>query len=371
MNKPMSVLDDVATTQAVDRKNMLRLINELPEQCETALGIGRSFTPEALPEPPNAVFIVGTGDSGMAGEMALQAVGESLSVPVICEHGGRLPKYIGEGSLVFVLDYAGKSASTLQLYKEARQRGARVICITSGGKLREAAMKDGTPFVRIQPGQPSRTAIGYLLIPLILLFEQLGLASGLAEKCSYGIRLMKNVRESLRFENPAARNVAKQIAHALSGKTVVVYGASDYRGPIAARWKSQISANAKSPAFTSLFPNMIESEISGWELARNKEDFALVFLKDSPERAEVAALMEASREVLRDFEVIYAEIKGGSTIERLLYGIYLGDYVSYYLALLAEVDPSAAGYVGEVESQLAGEEEQQPQTQPQPQEEPE
>ena len=34
-------------------------------------------------------------------------------------------------------------------------------------------------------------------------------------------------------------------------------------------------------------------------------------------------------------------MRGATIIEKLLYGVYLGDYVSYYLALLAGVDPSA------------------------------
>ncbi|MCL5104678.1 MAG: SIS domain-containing protein [Armatimonadetes bacterium] len=354
--QPIPVLDDVARVQAVDKRNVLRLINELPEQCETALGIGRSFVADPLPEPPNVIYISGTGEAGIAADMAVQAVDEFLEVPILSDHGGRLPKSVGEASLVIVLDYPGNSAPTLRLYKEARLRGARVICITSGGKLREAASKDGTRIVRIPPGQPSRSAIGYLFIPAVMLFEQFGLASGLGEKLSYGIRLMKNVREAIRFENATARNIAKQIAHASFGKTTIIYGAPDYRSTIAARWKSQVNANAKSLAFASSFPDAAESDISGWELAsKKKEVFTLVFLKDSADRSEIAAMMSASQEVLREFDIIEAEMKGASTMEKLLYGVYLADYVSYYMALLAEVNPAITDYVSQVQSRLAGE----------------
>lgn len=361
--QPIPVLDDLARMQSVDKRNMLRLINELPEQCETALGIGRSIMVQPLSEAPNVVFVTGTGDSGIAGDMALQAVGELLEAPIMGDHGGRLPKCVGERSLVFVLDYTGKSPSSLRLYKEARQRGAQVICITSGGKLHETASKDGTRIVKIPGGQLTRTAIGYMFIPLVILFEQFGLVSGLGEKLSYGIRLMKNVREAIRFDNRTSRNVAKQIALATFGKTTIIHGAPDYRGAVAARWKSQVSANAKSPAFISMFPDMAECEISGWEsISDKKNDFALVFLKDPADRGEVPALMSASQDVLKRFPIIDAEMKGASTIEKLLYGVYLADYVSYYLALLGETDPSNTEYVSHIQSRLAGEDPQEEET---------
>ena len=40
------------------------------------------------------------------------------------------------------------------------------------------AAKDRAKIVRIPPGQPSRTAIGYLFVPVVALFEQMGLARG-------------------------------------------------------------------------------------------------------------------------------------------------------------------------------------------------
>ena len=49
-------------------------------------------------------------------------------------------------------------------------------------------------------------------MPVVVTIEKLGLAQGQIEKLSHAIKLMKNVREMLRFETPTARNVAKQTA---------------------------------------------------------------------------------------------------------------------------------------------------------------
>lgn len=356
MEQPTSILDDLVRMQELDTRNMLRLINELPEQCETALGIGRSIVPGESIEPPSLVFVSGVGDSGTSANMAVAAVSEFVDLPVISDHGGPLPRYVGENALVFLLDYTGKSKSSLRIYKEAKRRGAKVVCITSGGPLREMVVKDGGLIVRIPPGQPVRTAFGYMFVPAVALFEQFGLAQGLIEKLSYGIRHMKNVREMLRYENPTARNIAKQIALSLTKKLAIICGAQDYRNAIASRWKSQINANSKKPVMLSYFPDFAEGEISGWEGVKHmKSDVVIVLLKDRSDRTEIPAYMDAAAHVLGDFNVIDAEMKGSTTIEKLLYGVYLADYVSYYKALSEGTDPTTTDYVSQVEAFLTGE----------------
>jgi glucose/mannose-6-phosphate isomerase len=340
--QPIPILDDQERVQTVDKRDMLRLINELPEQCETALGVGRGFAVEPLTEKPNVIFISGVGDSGLAGDMVVATVGEEASVPIVSDHGGRLPAYVGEGSVVFIVDYSGKSQSALRNYREAVSRRANVICVTTGGRLREAASNDDGRIVKIPSGQPSRTAIGYLYAPIVAVIEGLGLVSGAVEKLSYAIRLLKNSREYFRFTAPTSRNLAKQLALALMGKTPVIYGAAGYRAAIARRWKSQIGANSKSPACVGLFPNLADGEISAWEASdRAYPPVAMLFFTDAADKmTEIRDVMGVSRELLERFGVTDIEMQGNTTYEKLLYGVYLGDYVSCYLAIAYGVNPS-------------------------------
>ncbi len=351
--EPIPILDDVVRMQAVDKRNMLRLINELPEQCETALGVARSTALEPFVNAPSDVFITGVGDSAIAADMASAILSEQADIPILSDCGGRLPKHVGEKSLVFVLDYAGKSRSALRNMRDARQRGASVICISGGGKLLEQAAKEGIARVSIPPGQPQRSAIGYLLVPVIVTIERLGLVEGETEKVSHAIKLMKNARESLRFENVTARNVAKRLAQSLFGKLVVVYGAYGYRTAVARRWKSQINSNSKALAFYGALQDLATGEISGYELAAKRaNEVAIVLLRDKADKPAISHLSDAVSEVLNQFGVVNANIQGNSTTEKLFYGLYLGDYVSYYLAILNETDPFSTENVLEVEARM-------------------
>ena len=350
----MPVLDDSARMQSVDKRNMLRLINELPEQCETALGIGRSFAMEPVATKPNVVLFVGVGDSGLAADMAAEALAEEMEAPVVSQHVSRMPLCVGEESIVFVIDYSGKSQTGLRACKSAQERGATVICVTSGGRLREA-VAEHKQILHTPSGQPSRSAIGYLVLAPVAAVEQLGLAPGAVEKTSHAIKLLKNMREFLRFDTTTPRNMAKQIAEALFEKTPVIYGATGYRSLVAARWKSQIGANSKSPVLTGLFPDLVDGEICAWEQASERLcNPAFVFLTDASDKAsENRALMQAAGELVAKFGATEVEMKGSTTIERMLYGTYLADYVSYYLAIMREVDPMEAASVGFINERLA------------------
>ena len=353
--EPTPILDDLARMQSVDKRSMLRLINELPEQFETAMGIARNLAVEPVEEKPSSILITGSDDSGVIVDMATTVLAEEIDIPVIRGYGERLPKFVGEGTLVFTVDYSGKSASALRNYKEAKSRGAKIIVITSGSKLLEAASADGAVIAKILPGQPRRTAIGYLLAPIVIAVEKMGLTEGLSERLSHAVKHLKNVREAFRFETSINRNAAKQIAQALYEKMIFVYGAAGYRAVVATRWKSQFSTNSKVLAAKGTFPGVADGDIAGWELsARQGERFGIVFLKDSSDKTDTGALMNAAKSVLSQFEPIDVEMKGATTLEKLLYGLYLGDYASYYLAMLYEINPTSTDYVTKLEETLSG-----------------
>lgn len=349
------LLDDVARMQAVDRRNMLRVINDIPEQFETAIGIAQSHSVEPLEEKPNVVYLAGTGFGGAAVGIVASTFSNEVDVPLMAGLSPQMSKFVGEESVVFVNDYGGMTDLMLRTYREARQLGARIICITAGGKLMEAALGDGVPTIKVPPGQPERTAIGYLMAPIVVYLEKLGLASGVTEMLSSAIKHMRNSREMFRFEYPAAKNLAKQIAQTLYGKIPVIYGRAGYEFQLVGMWRRLLSSNSKVPAIGGVFPDVALNDISAWELGEKLcGGFAFVFLRNPNERGEIADLMDSARELLAGFTAIDANIKGTTPIERILYGCYLGYYVSYYLALLNEVDPTVTDYVSLLEARLAG-----------------
>src|SRR5947199_94929 len=64
---------------------------------------------------------------------------------------------------------------TLSAYDYAKRSGARVIAVTSGGKLADLARGDGHTVILIPGGQPPRTALGLMFIPVLNACDRMGL----------------------------------------------------------------------------------------------------------------------------------------------------------------------------------------------------
>ncbi len=350
------VLDDMARLQTYDPRSMMRLVDELPEQCETALGIGRNLKTIVPEEPIDMVSVFGTGESALAVEMAEAVILEASTTPVVCRTKGRLPKALGENSLAVFVDHLGKDANTMANYREAIERGVSAVIVTSGGPLLEAANQNETPVVKILSGQPTRTALGYLFIPILTICEKYGIAPNIGEAASFAIKHMKNSREEFRYTYPTARNMAKQIATLFAGKMPVVFGAGDYREIVAKRWRQQINMNAKALALDCEFPGAASQDLSAWEHGTEAvSDCAFVYFKERNEDSDVASLMDISKELLQNYERVDVVMKGTSVIEKMMHGIYMGDYLSCYLGLLYERNPSAGENAKYLAARLAGE----------------
>ncbi len=338
--EPTPTLDDLGRVQSLDSRNVFRLLHEIPEHCETALAIGRNFPVERLALKPNVLLFVGVGDSGFAADVAAELLVDDVEVPVVTVHSATMPACVNEQSVVFIIDYFGNTPTVLRAFKAAQECGANVICVTSGGKLRERAAGYAR-VLSIPAGQPSRFGLVYMALAPVAAVQATGLTTTVEQKVSAAILLAKNAREFLRFEAPTTRNQAKQVAEMLFGKIPVVIGGSDYRALVSRRWVNQIAANAKQFALSCTLNDLADGQVCAWEqLGSSSCEPGFVYLVDELDwTTENEIIRQASSEALSSFMHIDLQMKGANKIEKLFYGLYLGDYVSYYLALMREVDP--------------------------------
>jgi glucose/mannose-6-phosphate isomerase len=68
-----------------------------------------------------------------------------------------------------------------------------------------------------------------------------------------------------------------------------------------------------------------------------------------------AARFDATASLLRTRDVPFLDVegRGATTLAQMLSSIYLGDWVSFYLALLYGVDPTPISAIDDLKKQLA------------------
>jgi glucose/mannose-6-phosphate isomerase len=202
------------------------------------------------------VLLCGLGGSGIAGRIVKNYFMESFPLPVEVVSDYLLPAYTGPRTLAIMCSYSGNTEETLAMYDYAKKHGAKMICIATGGKLKELADRDGIKFYRPEAGFQPRMALGYSLTYLLMIFSELT-GKNMRNQIEAAAQ---SLDDSESYINEA-RKLAEQITPHFPRKIIVI---SDYfSNPIGLRFCQQLQENTKAEAFLHELPesnhNVIES----------------------------------------------------------------------------------------------------------------
>ena len=136
---------------------------------------------------------------------------------------------------------------------------------------------------------------------------------------------------------------AKQLAWSLLDRLPVIEG-SGFLAAVARRWKTQLNENGKSAAAAEELPEATHNTVVGYQQPETMRDHQyVVFLASDADhaaqpRAGAAVDRSCSRRRASTTSASRSTARAGSA--QACAAIILGDYVSFYLALLYGVDPS-------------------------------
>jgi glucose/mannose-6-phosphate isomerase len=195
-------------------------------------------------------------------------------------------------------------------------------------------------------------ALGYLFFPALPLLAGCGLQVARPEEVEEALVTLEALASELVPERPAADNEAKRLALAISDRLPAIYG-GPATGPIAYRWKTDVEENAKTFALAGALPEMNHNEIEAWRSSGAK-DMHVVLLRDRGEPAEVARRFRVLADMIGPSAGGVSEAwgRGEGRLARLLTLTYLGQWTSYYLAVLRERDPWSVPLLDEVKRRM-------------------
>ena len=338
----MHKLDDQNIYAALDPSRLGERIAALPGQCgEAWQQISQAELP-GFPQPQNQVVICGMGGSAIAGDLAADLAQAQGGLPITVVRDFRLPFKPDNRTLVIACSYSGETLETLSLFQEAVKARSAVVAITSGGTLAGLATESGAPVLPVATKGEPRNAVGYNLMLLLGLLNRLGLVETRESDVQSAIEAARQHVARIEPDRPAESNTAKQIALELHGKVPLIYGGGIFRG-MARRWKTQFNENAKVWAFFEAIPELLHNSVEAYpDWAESGIPLTALVLQPNTAPEESSGHYEVLAELLRRHTVPHRVLMGGdgSQLVQLLNMLVLGDYVSYYLAMLRGVDPS-------------------------------
>lgn len=330
-------LDDPQTYARLDPDGMGWLIAELGDQVREAWATGRDWSVPASFTTPTRVVVVGMGGSAIGADIAstLARISSPIAVEVIRNYTA---PPAATGTLVIASSVSGNTEETLAAYEVARAGPGRHLAITTGGHLADL---DG-PCLTYEWGFHPRAALGWGLMPLAAVLTQLGVLAIADAEVDAATATLDANSAAWGTEVPAAENRAKQIALRLRGRLPVIVG-TDFLEVAARRWAGQLQENAKQWAFSAALPEMNHNFINGFGLPSTGTEQLQVEFLDTPaaherNRRRVELTGRSLDEASVANEVVLTD--GAGPLATILAAAHLGDWVSYYLAMLNEVDPS-------------------------------
>lgn len=299
------------------------------------------------------VVVAGMGGSALAASFVPTWPGISVPFQICRDYAA--PGFVSASTLFIASSYSGNTEETLSALAEAEKKNAQIVVIASGGALQERAQEKGYPFYQLPGEFQPRMAVFYNFAALVQLLEAAGpVANGSVDELHKTAALLKQKGAEWLPDIPTARNQAKQIALDLVGKSPVIYG-SPLLFPAAYKWKINCNENAKNVAWCNQLPEFNHNEFLGWTSHPVDKPYAPVFLQSSFDHPQITKRFEVSKRLLsgRMPEPQIIQAQGETILEQLLWTVTLGDFVSLYLALLNNIDPTPVDLIEKLKKELA------------------
>ena len=311
---------------------MDQLISRFMDQLDQAVEIGRKATIQPVSKDITHVYVAGLGGSGIGADFVNAFIGDECRIPFIVKKGYHVPAFVGKNTLAIASSYSGNTEETLISYDQLKASGARIISVASGGKLIDKTKADGFEYVKVPSDWPSpRACLGYSLTVQLWVLQKAGLIS---DRCI--IEIQSSV-QLLRKEEADIKSIAEKTAKELHHHLPIIY-AEDRMEPVAVRFRQQINENSKALCWHHVIPEMNHNELVGWR--EKNPNLAVVYFRNEDDYSRNALRMDINQTIIKEYagKIIEIHSKGNTMIERALYLVHLGDWVSWYLAQLRGMD---------------------------------
>lgn len=325
---------------------MNEYIDDFTHHLKEAMEIGSSSKLNKSEICFNNILICGLGGSGIGGTIINDIISPDSNIPITSTKDYNIPNFVDENTLVIASSYSGNTEETIFALEKCIERNAEVCIITSGGKLKDIAIEKNFNHIIIPGGHPPRAMFGYAFTELFYVLNKYGVISDSFKND------FKNAIQLLKTEKQDIQKQALLLAEKIYNQTPVIYVASGFEG-VAVRFRQQINENSKMLCWHHVIPEMNHNELLGWRT--NVDNLAVVYFRNKLDYDRNQIRIEINKKVLSKFTQNITEIwsKGDSVIENTLYHIHLGDWVSWYLSEMNNVDAVEIDVINYLKEELA------------------
>ena len=315
----------------IDSRKMYQTYDRWPEIAE------QSYRQEfSKPEFKNIdhVIFTGMGGSGTIGDV-ISSILSKTDIHVSVVKGYLLPKTVDANTLIVTTSISGNTKETLTILNHSLKTNAKIIALSSGGKMQEFSEKNQIPFFKIEQIQSPRVSFfGFLYSALNILEEIISIKKSDVIESLTKLEVIKKQIWSSNLNN---NNPALDLANWITDIPAIYYPAGLQAAAI--RFKNSMQENAKSHIITEDIIETCHNGIVPWEKSSNIQPILIQGKDDYIKTKERWVVL---KEFFQENNIEYKEVFSvdGNILTKIVCLIYSLDYTSIYRAILSKLDPS-------------------------------
>ena len=351
----MANIDNLEEINRLDEEGFINCVQEFPEQCERCWKEWQVLPLPARFIQAKNIIITGMGGSSIGGALAA-GMSNEIKIPVIIWRDYGIPDWVNKDTLLIVVSFSGNTEEPLDGLKKAAEKTDKIITIASGGELDVLSRKYKTTHYHISYTGEPRASFGFLFTAVLAIFAKLKLLEITDEDFREAIVLLRGLQKKIDINVRTPNNNAKLLARKIVDKIPIVYGSGILRA-MARRWCNEFGENAKTAAFLQVIPEMNHNTLSGLEFPKNLgQKIFIILLQSKFDHPRNRIRQDVSMQVFQKnhipFETIMLEPSPTPLSEVLQFTIF-GAYVSYYLGIIYNANPSKIPVVDFLKEKLA------------------
>ncbi|MDO8669473.1 MAG: SIS domain-containing protein [Candidatus Buchananbacteria bacterium] len=355
----MKILDDLKTIQAYSKSKVSDTISFLPDQISQSWqDISKFKWPKNYSHFQNIV-VCGMGGSNLATELARSIYSRDIKIPFVLVRDYHLPQFVNSQTLAIISSYSGNTEETLSCFKEAREKKAKIFCLASGGKLITGAKKHNIPYYQINkkynPSHQPRYGLGLQLGAILSLLNRVKIIKVSSKEIEQSCEYLSILNQSLTAKVDSANNFAKKLAAEFEGQLPILV-AADFLSANVHILANQINESAKNIIQYYKIPELNHHLLEGLKMPTAiSSKIKFLFLNSNLYSAIISRRFYVTEKVLKNQKIKFIDysVSSDSKLLTALEVLLLGSWVSYYLTILNQQNPTSIPWVNFFKKELA------------------
>lgn len=327
----------------IDTLGVKKALELFPEQIKESYAQAIGSALEVV-SPVNGVVISGMGGSSNAAKILEGVYEEDFNIPVDIDihNDYGLPSWVNKDSLVIANSYSGNTEETVSGYEEAKSRGAKVIGISTGGKISDVII---TPKETNPTGFP-KTGLGVSIGALLGVLTKVGILKVQVSELDAAIKELVEIRKTWDVEKKAAW---------INGFMPVLFGGRPLIGALNAGRNAMCEISRNFTQFYD-FPevNHVLVEATGMPTFV-KEKLKYLFFISSFNHPRVIERYKITKEIFEEQGLAHDsyELKGTTKLTQAFELAHYCGWVGYHLSMLQGVDPGPEPWITKLKDKLS------------------